>query len=183
MLIPGLGDLADGINFIWYSAEENYGEAAISAASLGLSFVAAFRIGDKILLTAQGKKVNTFVALFKVVTGNGSALKAIGAVKELEKMRAVGMSPTEASRCWNWIYNLSRASSEHKGILLKIAEEGNDDFYKVWRKAARENLADDDITLLFKDITHDVVESFSSGAVSASDDLTRPEARERICRI
>jgi hypothetical protein len=30
---------------------------------------------------------------------------------------------------------------------------------------------DDDITLLFKDITHDVVESFPSGTVSASDDL------------
>ncbi|MBV6652899.1 MAG: hypothetical protein KI786_04040, partial [Mameliella sp.] len=170
-LIPGLGDLADGINFIWYSAEGNYGEAAISAASVGLSFAVAYRLGNKIILTTEGKQVNTIVALFKIASGNGSALKAIDAVKELEKMRAVGMSPTEASRCWNWIYTLSLASSEHKGILLKIAEGGNDDFYKVWRKAARENLADDDITLLFKDITHDVVASFSSGAVSASDDL------------
>ncbi|HKK79800.1 MAG TPA: hypothetical protein VJ933_09230, partial [Phaeodactylibacter sp.] len=171
-LLPGAGDIADGINAVWYAAEGNTGEAALSAASVGLSFAAAYRIGENITLTADGKKVNAFVAMFKVATGSGGAYKGIDAVKEIEKMRAAGLSPTEASRCWNWIYGLSRNSSEHTGILLKLAEGGNDDIYKVWRKAARENnLADDDITLLFKDITADVVESFTNGTPSVSDDL------------
>ncbi len=154
-LIPGAGDIADGINAIWYTAEGDYLNAAISGASVGFSFVAAFRSGS-IILEYNGRPVTNAFAIIKIVLTNGSSsYRAIDAIKEIERMRDLGFSPTEASRCWNWIFNTATTSGTagHAAVVLKMIEEGNDEAYRVWQKAAREGFSDELMLDLFKDIT------------------------------
>lgn len=155
--IPAAGDLADGINAIWYTAEENYMDAAISSASIGFGFVTTFRAGEWFIeIESNGKKVLNVFSVIKVALGNSApSYKAFSALRELERMRGAGLSSAEASRCWNWLYGLARHSgdAENGKAVLKCLD--NPDVYSVWQKAANEGFSDEVMTTFFRDIVKD----------------------------
>lgn len=87
-LVPGIGMVCDGVNAVWYGAEQDWENALLS----GLSFIPA--IGEvsgagKVIAKVAGK-ADDIVDIVKAADDVGDAAKAAGKAKKAEKAGEIG---------------------------------------------------------------------------------------------
>ena len=142
-VIPVIGEVADGINGIWYLVEGNETEAALSFVAL-VPILGASVAGSKLTLKfrkANGKIIGKVIdqkSIGKVICGNGrSGVCTIYTLKEVLSEGAIlGLSKAQTGKLVQGLFQKDREE------LLKIFV-ANPKIVKAWKALEEAKLSDE----------------------------------------
>jgi RHS repeat-associated protein len=118
-LVPGFGEIADGVNAVIYLAEGNYADAALSAASM------IPLAGNAVAVAKMAKKVDKAVSAAKAA----AAAKALDKAREIDKAAEIAKAAEKAKAV--------EKAQERADKLSKVSREGED-----FTKAGKESVID-----------------------------------------
>ena len=171
--VPLAGGVADGINSVWYFAEGNYTEAAISTAAIFVDAAILVKYVPAGIILKDGDEIvhDVFSVIKVVFTNSPASYRVISGITQIKRMKNLGFTADESTRCWYWMHNIIKSSSLDGHTEIVVKSLVNSRVYRTWLKADRAGFDDFEMLALFQSIVkNDIIDDLASAAYTSNAD-------------